>query len=151
MRSTALTFLLAATGLAGCAVAPPAQPVETRRQVTTPPDVAEARVQMALDELGFAPAAPDGTRRRNSAPEDWASCEIATVRGGESGGQRDFARPQSRSAAVRTSVVPAGEGSLLSVAADFAAAYHHRYRNLPFAQPCRSLGVLEARLLDAAG
>jgi hypothetical protein len=138
-------------GQAGCAVAPPAPRLETGRQVAAAPEVAGARVRTALDELGFAAAAPDHTRRRDSAPEDWASCEIVTVRGGESGGQRDFARPQSRSAAVRTSAVADGAGSLVTVAADFTAVYHHRYRNLPFGRPCRSSGVLEKRLLDAAG
>jgi hypothetical protein len=153
MRPLALALLLAATGLAGCGGAP-APPVETRRLVAAPPAVAAERVQAALDGLGFAPAGPDGRRERASAPDDWAYCPIVITRGGSGGddgsGQRDFARPQTRRAEVRVDVLPAGEGSMVSVAADFAATYHHRYRNLPFTEGCQSLGVLEGRLLDAA-
>lgn len=149
-----MTRYLSLLGLllaAGCATTLP-PPVETRREVAAGPDVAMAAMQAALDGLGFAPA-EDGVRLRAAAPEPWADCATVTVRGasGDDGnGRRDFARPQTRRALVAAGAVPAGDGSIATVDARFSATYLDRYVNLPFTRGCRSQGVLEQRLLDAA-
>jgi hypothetical protein len=47
--------------------------------------------------------------------------------------------------------MPKGEATTVDVEAAFSASYVNPERGGSFDQPCRSKGVVEARLLEAAG
>ena len=56
-----------------------------------------------------------------------------------------------RSASLRIDLAPSGSGTAVTVVANFAASYLNPISNYPSERACRSNGVVEARLLDAAG
>jgi hypothetical protein len=70
--------------------------------------------------------------------------------GTSSSSQRDFARPEARTARVVATVMPDAQGSKVALTTEFSASYTNRYRNLPFNRPCETTGALERMLLDAA-
>jgi len=146
-RLTAAALL----GLAACA-----DPVETRRAV--PGDAAEVqgRIVAELARLGFGPASGGGSvieAAAAPAPDEWASCGPVLVGGGGSDKARRMATAEAERGAVRVELTPAGGGSGTEV--DVTAAFTGRYRNpittYRFDRTCRSNGVVEARLLAAAG
>ena len=144
--------------LVGCAAGPPPAPVEVSREVAGTPDVARRQVEARLAVLGFAfaqgpdgPEEPDRPARTGRASPDWAECETVLISGGTNSGQKDFAAPQARSASVTVSYTPLATGTRVDVSTSFEATYHHRYRNLPFTESCRTTGELERALLAAAG
>ena len=88
----------------------------------------------------------------NNAPADWASCPPASV--GRGGGDHTSSRlvsVSSRRATVRAVLAPQGDATRVSVTATFSASYDNPESGRRFDRDCRSNGVLEARLLTAAG
>ncbi|HMR31657.1 MAG TPA: hypothetical protein PKA13_14660 [Geminicoccaceae bacterium] len=144
-----------ATVLAACATAPPAPPIETVRSVSGTPDEARERIQAAASGLGLAAQAEPGPGLRlasTGAPPEWADCPTIVIRSdGEVVNRVDFAAPQARMAEVSVGLVPAGQGTTVSLSPSFSATYRDIFRNLPRTGPCASTGVLERTLLDAAG
>ena len=51
---------------------------------------------------------------------------------------------------MQISLAPADGGTAVTVAAEFAASYRSPVTTYRFERDCRSKGVVEARLLDAA-
>jgi hypothetical protein len=150
-RLTAAALL----GLGACT-----DPVETRRAV--PGDAAEVqgRIVAELVRLGFGPASASASGggsviEASAAPasDEWASCGPVLVGDGGSDKARRMATAESERGAVRVELTPAGGGSGTEV--DVTAAFTGRYRNpittYRFDRTCRSNGVVEARLLAAAG
>ncbi len=138
--------------LLACVAGPPPAPVEVSREVAGTPDAARRQVEARLAALGFAMTeGPGGPARTGRASPDWADCETVLISGGTNSGQKDFAAPQARSASVTVSYTPVATGTRIDVSTSFEATYHHRYRNLPFTEPCRTTGELERALLAAAG
>ena len=91
------------------------------------------------------------TGRTAQAPDEWAACGSALV--GRGGGEHTSARlvsVSSLSADVQVTVMPTGESAAVEVRAAFSASYVNPERGGRFERPCRSKGVLEARLLAAA-
>lgn len=144
-------LVMIAAALLSCAPAPPPAPVERSRVVAATPGEARARLDGELRRLGFATSG-EGYVRAAGVPESWAECRtIITAGGGETSSQRDFARPQARSAAVSFTLTAADGGTEVRLATRFAATYTNRFRNTPFTAACGSTGELERSLLAAAG
>ena len=92
------------------------------------------------------------TGRAVRAPSDWAACSPALV--GRSNGEHSskrFVAVSSRQGTVRVVFMPEGEATSVDVGTTFSASYVNPERGGSFDQPCRSKGVVEARLLEAAG
>ena len=142
---------MAALVLGACA----GTPVDTRRLEAEKPDAVQRRVAAAMSALGFTGIANDGqviTGRAVRAPSDWAACSPALV--GRSNGEHSSRRlvsVSSRQATVRVAFMPEGEATTVDVEVAFSASYVNPERGGSFDQPCRSKGVVEARLLEAAG
>lgn len=135
--------------LAACAA-----PVETRRAV--PGDLAEvrSRITAELARLGFTPTAGEGSvieATAATAPDDWASCGPTLVGGGGPDESRRMATAEAERAAVRVELTPAGGGTQVDVATEFTGSYRNPITSYRFARGCRSNGVVESRLLAAAG
>jgi hypothetical protein len=146
------TVVALSASLLSCApAAPPAEPIERSRTVAAAPDEVRARIDGELRRLGFAAGADGGWGRPTGAPEAWAQCGTIVTSGGETGSQREQARPRARAATVSVTITPTAAGTQVGVATSFEATYHHRFRNLPFTAPCASTGELERTLLAAAG
>jgi hypothetical protein len=137
-------------GLAACA-----GPVETRR--TVPADLADAqgRIVAELARLGFGPASGGGSvieAAAAPAPDEWASCGPVLVGGGGSDKARRMATAVTERGAVRVELTPAGGGGTeVDVTAAFTGSYRNPITTYRFERTCRSNGVVEARLLAAAG
>jgi hypothetical protein len=136
-------------GLAACA-----GPGETRRAV--PADLAEVRSRVVADlaRLGFGPASTSGggsvvEATAAAVPDAWPSCGPALV-GSE---PRRMATAETARGTVRVELTPVGGGggTEVDVAAAFTGGYRHPSTTYRFERVCRSNGVLEARLLAAAG
>jgi hypothetical protein len=152
MREIAAGLML--LGLVGCAATPASPPVESQRQHDVAPGVAKARIVQQLVGLGFKVTGTDQVVGESPAADaSWAECGNVLVQssGTSSSSQRQFARPEARTAHIVASITPRGEGSTVAVTTNFAARYTNRYRNLPFSRPCESTGALERSVLDAAG
>jgi hypothetical protein len=141
-------------GLAACA-----GPAETRR--TVPADLADARGRIVaeLARLGFGPASASASGGRSvieaaaaRAPDEWASCGPTFV---DVGGPDDAPRmvtAEAERGAVRVELTPVdGGGTEVDVAAAFTGSYYSPITTYRFERTCRSNGVVEARLLAAAG
>jgi hypothetical protein len=108
-----------------------------------------------MRSLGMTVASGDPDRisaRTLNVPVGWASCPPAFV--GRGGGDHSSSRMvsvRSRHAAVRVVLVPAGDAIKVEVVAMFSASYDNPETASGFDRDCRSRGVLEARLLAAAG
>ena len=113
------------------------------------------RLQAELRSLGMTVTSGDPgviAARTLNAPADWASCPPAFV--GRGGGDHSSSRlvsVRSRHAAVRVVLVPAGDATKVDAVAMFSASYDNPETAAGFDRDCRSRGVLEARLLAAAG
>jgi hypothetical protein len=141
-------------GLAACA-----GPVETRRAVPAGLADARSRVVAELARLGFGPASASASGGGSvieaaaaRAPDGWASCGPTFV---DVGGPHDaprMATAEAERGAVRVALTPTGGGGTeVEVAAAFTGSYHSPVTTYRFERPCRSNGVVEARLLAAAG
>ena len=148
-RLTAAALL----GLGACA-----DPVETRRAV--PGDAAEVqgRIVAELARLGFGPASASASGGRSvieaaaaPAPDEWASCGPVLVGDGGSDKARRMATAEAERGAVRVELTPAGGGTEVDVTAAFTGSYRNPITTYRFDRTCRSNGVVEARLLAAAG
>lgn len=140
----------------GCATQEAPPPVEQHRVVAATPYDAGRNVARRLAELGLPPgdAHPGGTLTVGPfvAREEWAECRVVVVVDDTERDRRaDWARPQARQGRLTIGLFPSGAGTAVDVSARFTATYLDRYRNTPFLYPCRSTGVLERELLDAAG
>jgi hypothetical protein len=135
--------------LAACAT----RTIETSRTVPGDPAAVRARLEAELSRLGFRPAssspgtsleATDGT-----AAVDWAACPPVLVGAGDNGARMVTAG--QRRAGVRVDLAPGDGGTAVTVAANFAASYRNPRSGNRFERDCRSKGIVEARLLAAAG
>lgn len=136
--------------LAGCAGVPTA----TDRVVPSEPPVVRDRVVAELRSLGLAPVVGgDGviTARASQAPGEWAGCSPALVGRGGSNNSKRMVSVRSRQAVIHVALVPVGADTKVEVTALFTARYDNPETASNFERACRSKGVLEARLLAAAG
>jgi hypothetical protein len=148
-RLTAAALL----GLGACT-----DPVETRRAV--PGDAAEVqgRIVAELVRLGFGPASASASGGGSvieaaaaRAPDGWASCGPTFVDVGGPDDAPRMATAEAERGAVRVALTPTGGGGTeVEVAAAFTGSYHSPVTTYRFERPCRSNGVVEARLLAAA-
>ncbi|MGE3295240.1 MAG: hypothetical protein AB7I59_08130 [Geminicoccaceae bacterium] len=149
-RSKPLSAFIA---LALCACA--GKPIETHRSVPAGQADVQRMVAAEMASLGLAVTMNgDGTitGRTNDAPVDWARCSPALVgRGGGEHTSRRLVSVSSRQATVRVALMPAGQATTVDLLAVFSASYVNPERGGNFDQPCRSKGVLEMRILEAAG
>ena len=58
---------------------------------------------------------------------------------------------RQRRASVRVDLAPGDGGTAVTVATNFVASYRNPRSGSSFERDCRSKGVVEARLLEAAG
>lgn len=142
---------LALLPLCACMGPPP----ETRRLAAGDDAAIRQRIAAEMTALGLVVAASDTgvlTGRTARASTDWAACSPALVgRGGGEHTSRRLVSVSSRSAEVQVVIAPAGDSATVEVLAEFSASYVNPERGGSFEQPCRTKGVLEARLLAAAG
>ncbi|MFO1047564.1 MAG: hypothetical protein U1E52_06665 [Geminicoccaceae bacterium] len=134
----------------GACVGPPPG---TRRAVQGEAEAVRQRIAAAMTALGLVVTNQDGllTGRSSQAPVEWAACGSALVgRGGGEHSTQRLVSVSTRSAEVQVTVTPTGEAAAVEVRADFSASYVNPDRGGRFERPCRSKGVLETRLLDAA-
>jgi hypothetical protein len=90
--------------------------------------------------------------RREYQDAGWADCERARVIDHNSNSRRPTrARPLSRDLVLEITVSESDAGTEVQPVARFTELQNDPYTNWPFIQPCRSKGVLERALLDAAG
>ena len=128
--------------------------IETARTVPGDPAAVRVRLEAELSRLGFrlASGRPDTSlgATADTAAVDWAACTPVLV--GSDGGEtkRRMATAGRRWASVQISLAPADGGTAVIVAAEFGASYRNPVSSYRFERDCRSKGVVEARLLDAA-
>ena len=145
MRSTSVAALVA---VAACV----AQPIETSRTVTADPAWARRAIEAELTALGFTRVGTEPERieaTAGAAPPAWAACPPMLVGDGED--RRRMASPDRRQAVVRIAITPGTAGAQITIAASFTAAYRNPFSGYGSERACRSRGVVEARLLAAAG
>src|SRR4051794_32191303 len=153
MRSPSRVLL--ATVTAGCLAACAGVPPPSDRVVPYDPATVSDRLRAEMGSLGLLATSDDNgviSARATKAAADWASCPPALV--GRGGGDHSSSRMvsvRSRHAAVRVVLVPVGDGTKVEVVAMFSASYDNPETAAGFDRDCRSRGVLEARLLAAAG
>ena len=127
--------------------------IETARTVPNDPAAVRVRLEAELGRLGFRPASgrPGTTLEATAgtAVVDWAACTPVLVGGGDNGTR--MATAGQRRASVRVGLAPDDGGTAVTVATNFAASYRNTRSGSSFERACRSKGVVEARLLDAAG
>jgi hypothetical protein len=132
-----------------------AAPVETRRAVPGDPDEVGSRIAAELARLGLTPTSGEGPvieAAAAAAPDDWASCGPTLVGGGGSDESRRMATAEAERAAIRVELTPAGGGGTqVDVATEFTGSYRNPITSYRFDRTCRSNGVVESRLLTAAG
>lgn len=136
--------------LAGCVSAPP----PSSRVVSADPTTVRERVQMAMRADGLvATVRDDGTivARSLQVPGDWARCPPVLVGRGGSNESKRMVTVRSRRVSLRVVLTPVGQATTIDVDADFSGAYDNPETAASFDRACRSTGVLEARLLAAAG
>ena len=132
--------------------------VERGRTYAEDQAVVWERVQRFLRAHGITVVAADPAtgvitaERREYQDAGWAECERARVIDRTSNSRRPTrARPLSRDLALEVTVRESAGGTEVRPLARFTEQQNDPYRNWPFTQPCRSTGVLERALLDAAG
>ena len=137
--------------LAGCVGAP----IESARIVPQDAATVSDRIRAAMLSLGLTPTTGQDqaiTGTATHAPAAWAACGIVLVsRGGGEHSSRRATSVGARAASVRITLAPAGDGTAVKVTAMFSGAYYNPETAQSFDRPCRSKGMLEARLLEAAG
>ena len=130
--------------------------IPTERVVSGPAAAVAARVEAALGTLGLrqtrasAEAIEAETRLASTG---WASCPPALVSDGDD--RRRMVGAEQRRAEVRVDLAPAGaagsgQGTTVRVTARFAAGYRNPMTGYGLERDCRSRGVVERTLLDAA-
>ena len=140
--------LLALSLLAACAIGP----VEVRREVPDGPERVADRIAARLSELGLTVSdrsATGLTARSSSALPAWAACPPRRVGGGDD--RRVIASARTRQAQIRVDLVPMDGRTQVEVQAIFTASYTNPIRAETFTADCRSNGVIEAAVLEAAG
>lgn len=148
-----IRMALVAVPLVAC-VTPAAIPTE--RVVPGPTSAVAARIEAALSTLGLrrtqaSTVAIEGETRLASA--DWASCPPALVSDGDD--RRRMVGAEQRRARVHVDLAPAGAAgpqseTVVRVTATFAAGYRNPFTGYGLERECRSRGVVERALLDAA-
>ena len=129
------------------------QRVETHRLVTSAVDEVERRVAAEMTALGLIVTTNEGVvmGRSDHAPTEWAACSPALVgRGGGEHTSRRFVSVSAREARVSVTLGPSGDGASVDVMTTFSASYVNPEKGGTFDKPCRSKGILEARLLAVA-
>jgi hypothetical protein len=144
-RSVPLAAWLAVAGCAG-------QPVQTGRTVPADPARAQRAVEAELRSLGFVgirlrPGMVEATA--GNVPSAWAACPPVLV--GDGDDRRRMASPSRRQAVARVTIVPGAGGAAVTVATSFGATYRNGFSGNGFERACRSQGIIESRLLAAAG
>jgi hypothetical protein len=141
MAATVLALAACATG-----------PIETARTIPGDPAAVRVRLEAELSRLGFQPASrsPSTSLEATAATAavDWAACTPVLVGGGDNGTR--MATAGQRRASVRIDLTLGDGGTAVVVAANFEASYRNPRSGYSFERACRSKGVVEARLLDAA-
>ena len=126
--------------------------IETARTVPGDPAAVHVRLEVELSQLGFRPASGGpGTSLEataGTAAVDWAACPPVLVSAGDD--RRRMASAGQRRASVRIDLAPGDGGTAVVVVAKFAASYRNPVSSYSFERACRSKGVVETRLLDAA-
>jgi hypothetical protein len=139
----------ATLALVSCATAPP----ESRRAVAGDPAAVAARIEAELAALGFRRTGGGSggaiEAEAAAAPVVWARCPPVLVTGGDD--RYRMASAGAREGTARVALAPAaGRGTAVEVGVDVTARYRNTIRGYGFERPCRSTGVVERRLLDAA-
>jgi hypothetical protein len=146
---------LAGLALTACALKPPVpEVIERERSYEVGREIAQQRVGAALQAAGFPPSDPaDGQIRASLTYEDergWARCRAPLIK--EMGGDRRRpARPLDRTANVTARIEGDDNASQVIVDANFEARMLNGFTNRELDVACRSLGSLEAQVLDAVG
>jgi hypothetical protein len=148
--------LLLAALLAACQPPPPVYHVEQSRSYAKARPVVWDELLVFLERHRIVPITADPAGGRLEAErhgfEDmgWADCERAWVIDHTSNSARPTrAKPVARDLSLEIALEQAAGTTEVGLAARFSEEQIDPYRNLPFAQPCRSKGVLERALLDA--
>lgn len=152
-RSLSLLWL---AGVLLTACAPRAQPpevIEDTRSYAVGREVAANQVRETLRSAGFAPTGPADRIQATLAYEDdrgWAWCEKPLLK--EMGvNRRQPARPLDRTATVDVRVSGGQGSSQVNIGTRFEARLLNGFTNSEFDVPCRSMGTLEALVLNAIG
>jgi hypothetical protein len=106
-----------------------------------------------MTALGLIVTTNDGVvvGRSDHAPTEWAACSPALVgRGGGEHTSRRFVSVSAREARVSVTLSPSVNGTSVDVMTTFSASYVNPEKGGTFDKPCRSKGILEARLLAIA-
>lgn len=143
-----IASLLSLTLLAACATGP----IEVRREVPGGAEQASERITARLTELGLTVSdrsATGLTARSSSALPAWAACPPRRVSGGDD--RRVIASPKTRLAQIRVGLTTTDGRTQVEVRADFTASYTNPIRAETFTADCRSTGMIEAAVLEAAG
>jgi len=150
-RYAPAAFLL----LTACAATSTAPPVATTRTLAAPVGQVRDRLEAAIRDLGLTSRPTQSgieAFTRGGAARDWAGCERALISYSQDRGMRSaWVEPGAREARVAVSLAPEGDGTRVSVNPEFSATYRDPFRNTPVQLRCPSTGVLEGRLLAAAG
>lgn len=145
-RSIALGLLML---LAACAGERP-PPV---RAVPGTPETADAKVAGALSRLQLVPRPAEAgsgvAASIHSVPASWSICRPMLLADGDD--RFRMVNPTSRQGSVTVITSPAATGTEVQVTPMFEATYRNAITGTSFQSACESTGVLEQKLLDAAG
>lgn len=148
-----LQVLILTLLVGGCTRTEVSDPPPAARTVALAPATVRAALADELRRLGFAVATDRTITGRNDAADPaWATCRDALV-GDRMGDSRRvaWASAGARIVTVEVATGTTDAGTAVSVAARHAARYVDPFLALPFTRSCPSTGVLEQRLLEAAG
>jgi hypothetical protein len=136
-----------------CAQTEAPEPRPAGRTVALAPDTVRAAIAEELRRFGFAVVTDTTiTGRSDAADPAWATCRDALVGDRTADSRRvTWAKPGARIATVEVATGTTDAATTVSVAARHAARYVDPFLALPFMRSCPSTGVLERRLLEAAG
>src|SRR3954447_9677662 len=155
MRSRHAPAALLLLLLAACAATSTAPPVATTRTMAAPVGQVRDRLEAAIRDLGLTPQPTQSgieALTRGGAARDWAGCKRVLISYYQDRGARStWVDPGAREARVTVSLATEGDGTRVSVDPEFSATYRDPFRNTPVQLRCPSTGVLEGRLLAAAG
>ncbi len=156
MSARVRSFLLLLALLAACQTPPPVYHIEVSRTYAKAQPVVWDEILAFLEAHRIVPIRGDPgggwLEAERHAFEDmgWADCERAWVIDHSSRSARPTrAEPVARDLSLRIALQEAVGTTEVGLEARFTEEQIDPYRNLPFAQPCRSKGVLEKALLDA--
>ena len=141
----------------GCTTASMAPAPVTEIRADAPSDVVRGRVVQALATEGLVLSSPPGPREITATAASgaiapaWVVCPHFWHEDDTSFFPRwQVVRPTPLRAVVTVSLVPSDGTTLVHVEARFTGSYLDSFVNLTRKAACRSTGVLERRLLDAA-